>query len=639
MSDKDNVMAEYTQPWWMVQLDKSDKELEKYWRKSARRIVDIYLADEDTGSAEDAQLANDTSKKYNIFWANTQIMMAALYATPPRPTVTRQHADAKDDVARTAALIMERILDFGITKDESDVHNGIQQAVEDRLIAGLGQVWLRYNAMTEEFPIPAVTDPVTGVELSPESVGLKVIHEDVLVDYVHWEDFLWSPARTWEEVWWVARRVWMRKSTFMKRFDKDGAIWKDIQGNVRESARSKSLPKGFKDGKVEIFEIWCKESNKVYWVCRNYEACLDEKDDPLGLDDFFPCPKPLRATHTSKTVTPRPDYAMTQDQYEELNILNTRISMLTKALRVVGVYDKNQAELQQLLTAGETRMIPVDNWAALGEKGGIAGVVDWFPVEIVANVLKVCVEQRQLIVQQIYELTSISDIMRGSSNPRDTLGAQKLKAQYSSVRLQLSQQAVSKFVRQVLRLKYEIISKHMQPETIAKISLVELTESVQYADQAIMLIKDYDASMYRIEISEESLSIADYNAERELRTEFLSTVGQFLSQAAMVTESMPGALPYLLRMVSWLASSFRGSSDIETVLDEAVKMATNAPPPSGPPAPPSPEEEADAKIKIENAKTKGKISIDNNAAKNEALVHGATKEPPEEKEPPQPKGE
>jgi hypothetical protein len=560
--DGDKANPRYSGKWWIKEIAAFEKEADTKWRDSADKILDKYL------NEEQQELTSTPLRKYNIFWANVQIQKSALYATPPKPTVARQHGDAKDDVARTAALILQRMLEFGVTKDQSDMHKGFQHAVEDRLLPGMGQVWLRYDVKTKKVPSPM--DP---------SVVMEVIEdEQAITEHVNWRDFLWSPARTWGEVWWVGRRLWLSKVEFSKRFG--DARWKELQADLAASSRNgDKLPKGFRKGRVEVFEVWCRENRKVYWVSSTLEDVLKSQDDPLGLKEFYPCPEPLMSTHTTRNFYPRADYSMCQDQYEELDLLNSRIYTLTKALRVVGVYDNNNGELKKLFTASELDMIPVENWAVFGESGGFKGAVDWFPVEQVGNVLTGLVEQRAQVVAQIYEITSISDIMRGASNPRETAKAQSLKAQYSSVRLQLTQQDVGSFVRSAMRLKAEIISNKFQPETIIRQSGIEFTESGAFAQPAIELIKMTGVVDYRIEISEESLSIADYNAEREMRMEYLTAVGQFLSQAGPTVEAMPGSMPYLLRLVQWATSSFRGSSDVESVLDEAVKAAEQAPPP------------------------------------------------------------
>lgn len=574
-SNDDKSVPEYSQKWWVARLEEVEKELDKKWRSFGDKIVDRYLDVRDDDDKE------GNAKRYNIFWANVQIMKSALYATPPSPSVTRQNGDAKDDVARTAALMLERILDIGVNRDASDMNAAFKYGVEDRLIPGMGQVWLRYDVETEEYMTPDSTDPMTGM-LVPGIAAERIVKEDAPCDYVHWRDFLWSPARTWEEVWWVARRVWMKKKSFVKRFGQEK--YDELKGNYereKQAGKGESLPKGFAKGRVEVYEVWCEDTNKVYFINQHCDEILETADDPLELDGFFPCPKPLIATHTTSSLIPRADFTMVQDQYNELDTLNDRISVLTKALRVVGVYDKNQAELAKLLTGGEFNMVAVDNWAMLAEKGGLKGTVDWFPVEQIAGVLEKLTVQRQAVIGQIYELTSISDIMRGASNARETAKAQTLKAQYSSVRLQLTQKDVARWVMHAMKIKSEIVSRHFQPENIIEQSQIMQTESAQYAQAAVALLKNYRSAEYRIEVGEDTLSLADYNAEREMRTEYITAVGQFLSQASSIMGEAPEALPYLLRMVQWVTASFRGSSDIESVLDEAI-AAASAPKPAAP---------------------------------------------------------
>lgn len=607
------TMVEYSAEWWSSELSKAEKELDQKWRDSATKVVARYLDDR---SDSDISLVSDTQdRRYNIFWSNVQILKAALYANPPKPVVKRAHDDPKDPIARTAALILQRMLVNDLTQDNSEEHTNIQLAVEDRLIPGMGQLWVRYDVETEEFTQPAVIDPITQQEIFPAQKGERIVDEKVEVDYVHWNDFLWSPSRVWCEVWWVARRVWMKKKKFIKRFGQEK--FDELKAQAESAKDSLNYPKGFQLNRIEVWEVWCENTGKAYWINRQLNMMLEERDVPLDLDGFFPCPPMLLATHTTNSLIPRPDYVMIQDQYSELDDLNSRISSLTKALRVVGVYNSASKELQNLLTGTELRMIPVDEWALFAESGGIKGAVDWFPVEVVASVLEKLMVQRQGVIQQIYELTSISDIMRGVSQARETAKAQTLKAQYSSVRLQLSQQEVAKFVCSVLRIKAQVIAKNFQPETIIKRSNIMMTESAPFAQAAIELIKNGELSEYRIVVSEESLSLADYNAERETRVAFLTAIGQFLSQAGQMAQAYPAALPYLLRMISWVAAGFRGADDMQAVLDEAFQAAVSAPPrpqgEGGATQPPEPPEDPRAKA---FADAQGKIMVDNNAAKN-----------------------
>lgn len=555
MDDENKEHPEYSQKWWKKTIEDTERILKKKWWDAAENIISRYIDDRE--EEEDYT----SRRKYNIFWANVQIMMAALYATPPVPTVKRQNGDPKDDIGRVAALILERACQSEFTKDGESMHTALKNGVEDRLVPGMGQVWLRYDAVFD-------TD------------GVTLLKETAPCDYVHYRDFIWSPSRTWDEVWWLGRRCWVKKKQFIKSFGEEK--YKEIKEKVALSSierKEKGLPEGFKQGRVEVFEVWCEDTNKVYFINRHCDELLKVIDDPLQLDGFFPCPRPLLATVSTRSLIPRADFTMVKDQYEELDNLNDRISTLVKALRVVGAYDETNTELKNLLSGPEFAMIPVKNWDSFSEKGGMDKLVDWFPVEVIADVLTKLVEQRTLLVGQIYELTSISDIMRGASSPRETAKAQTLKAQYSSVRLQLTQQSVMRWVAEAIRIRAEIMCKHFSPSTLRQVSQIDATESAQFADDAIALLKNFRAAEYRIEIGEETLSLADYNAERELRTEYLTAVGQFVSQAGTILESRPDALPFMLKMVAWVTASFRGSDDIETVLDQAIATTSQPLPP------------------------------------------------------------
>ncbi len=636
-------VPKYSGRWWKTELESVEKVLDERFYEQGDRVLARFMDDRTNDPAGSVTGSNaDAENRYNMFWANTQILMSALYAVPPKPSVTRENADSKDDVARVAALILERCLQNGMTKNNSDTHENIKAAVFDRLLPGLGQVWHRYECDTEPLIIQEERDEF-GTVIVEGFKGRKITKERVCTDYVNWRDFLWSSARRWNDVGWVARRVYMKQKTFKKRWPDKMDLWKDIREQASSQAvsakRDQVLPKGFKKGKAEIFEVWCEDTGKVYFVSKLLDDVIERLDDPLGLENFFPCPPPLLASHTNESLVPKADFCMVQDQYYELDILNNRIAMLTKAVRVVGAYDKNNPELAKMMTGPELDMVPVEDMMGLLEKGGMSKAVDWFPVEMIANVLDKLIQQRALVVSQIYELTSISDIMRGASNPRETAKAQQLKAQYSSVRLQMTQEAVADFVQHSLRIKSEIICKQMTPEGIAKLSQIEHTESAPYAEQAIELLKDFDSAEYRIDISEESLSMSDYNAEREMRIELITAVGQFLSQAGQMVQTTPGALPYMLRIVQWVVASFRGSKDIETVIDQAIEQVGKGggQPQGEPPKPDHAVEVAQinsaTKLKTNEADNKTKLevkSMELAADHQQAAIAASTEEVPED---------
>ena len=194
-----------------------------------------------------------------------------------------------------------------------------------------------------------------------------------------------------------------------------------------------------------VYEVWDKPTLKAYWVSPSVPELLDEKDDPLQLEGFFPCPRPLYATMTNESLEPVPDFSLYQDQAKELDTLADRIQGLINALQVKGVYDASVSELTRLFTEGDnTNLIPVKNWAPFAEKNGLAGAIDIVDLKPIYEALRAAYDSVQQVLQQIYDLTGISDIIRGASNANETATAQRIKGQYASLRLKSMQTEVAR---------------------------------------------------------------------------------------------------------------------------------------------------------------------------------------------------
>jgi hypothetical protein len=184
---------------------------------------------------------------------------------------------------------------------------------------------------------------------------------------------------------------------------------------------------------------------------------------------------------------------MYQDQARELDQITNRISLLTQALKVIGVYDKTQDAVQRLLTEGtDNTMIPVDNWAMFAEKGGLKGVVDFFPVEMVMNVLERLINARGVIKQDVYEITGIADIVRGASVASETATAQTIKEKFANIRIHDVQTDIARFASDLINMSAQLMTNFFQPETL--IINADLADpqgpDFQYVPAAVQLVKD-----------------------------------------------------------------------------------------------------------------------------------------------------
>lgn len=565
---------------WEDEITFAEKEMEKFW-KSARLTIRRYIDDRD---------ATEVQKRwYNVFFTNVGIMEASLYDQTPEADVSRRFLDMNDDVARVAGIIMQRCVNQDMDEADCDFDAVMRHAVFDRLVPGLGAAWLRLETELED--IPDAIDPETQKPMQ------RIAYQEVAIDWVFFEDFIYSPCRTWEERRWVARKVYMTRDQLTKRFGKE----KGLQVPLNTAAnKNNNLPNGNTPSNMVlkrgcVYEIWDRESRKVIWFAKGMTEILEERGDFLKLRNgrFEPCPKPLFANLTTSNCLPKPDFAMLQDQYNELDEVNNRISLLIIACKVVGVYDRGADGVQRMLTEGyDNILIPVDNWAMFAEKGGLKGQIDFLPLDTVVNALQQLQQHRTALVAQIDVLTGISDIVRGNTKASETLGAQELKAKYASTMIQKRQQDVTRFAEEILQIKADIISQHFDPQQILRLANVESMppEDQQLAQPAMALVKDGGEELYwRVDIQATSMAITDYAAVKNERSEFLNSVATFLQSASTVGQGAPQLIPLMLEMLKFGVSGFRVSKDIEGIFDKYIKEFTaeleakkNAPPPPDP---------------------------------------------------------
>jgi hypothetical protein len=575
----DPLIAPPVQKWLNV-IHAYDNEFKK-WEGRTKKIIRRYRDDE-----RQASLGNEAAK-FNILWSNVQTLIPAVYAKMPRADVSRRFSD-NDPVGRVASLLIERALDYEI-EHYPDFRAAMRNSVEDRFLGGRGVAWVRYDPHIKKQDVPEdgfqITDVVEDEESENNPTDMtagsmeapeEIEYECAPTDYVHWKDFGHSSARTWEEVTSVWRWVYMTRAALVERFGEELA--RKIPTDSSPDNAQKYGNGGNKiNDRAKICELWDKESGKVYWLHESFPDLLDERDDPLELEGFFPCAKPLYATTTTDSLVPIPDFTLYQDQANELDILTDRIDGLVKSLRVRGVYDASQPALQRLLTEGDNNtLIPIDKWMAFSEKGGLKGSIDLLPIDTLANALLQCYQAQAQIKGQIYEITGISDIIRGEGAASETATAQQIKGQYAGLRLRSMQESVAMFATELLRLKAQIICTKFQPKTILAYAAAGQMSAAdqQLIPQAMQLIQNSPLRCFRIEVDADSLVQLDENQAKQERVEFLNGFSNFLREAIPAGQSMPELAPMLLEMIKFGVAGFKQARTIEGTIDVALQQLT-----------------------------------------------------------------
>src|SRR5262245_9220045 len=173
-----------------------------------------------------------------------------------------------------------------------------------------------------------------------------------------------------------------------------------------------------------------------------------------------------------------------------------------------------------------------------------------------------------MLVQGIYELTGIADIMRGATDPAGPFGAQRLKAQFGSTRIRRRQRAVQKWIRDLYKLKAEIIAEHFEPQTLQEIT------GIQVAHEIVDVLRSDKLRGYRIDIETDSTVFEDEAALKEQTVEVMTAVGTFMREALPVVQAVPELSPLAFEMLEMGVRRLKRGRALEDVIEQVKQALT-----------------------------------------------------------------
>ena len=585
-----------TAQYWHIELENADKT-EEDWRRRSRKVIERYRDERNVDT-----YGIGAEKKFNILWANTETLKGALFAKMAKPDVRRRFPD-NNPVTKDIARVLERTLDYA-----NDVYNAnkpIEAALEDYLLPGRGVVWVVYDPVFVKEIVEMEQINEFGETIIIEVEEERVAEQRCYFDYVHWEDYRENPAKRPEDVNWKARRhLWTRDQLKDKGFSSVNDI--PLNWSPDSDEENYEAEEVFK--RAEIWEIWDRVKYKRYYIAKGYDTVIREDDDPYELQDFYPTPTPMLAVRTNDTSVPIPEFTLYQDQAEELDRITSRISNLIEGLKRRGVYDASVPELSHLANAGDNDFIPSENFSLLAQKGGLAGVFQQEDITPIGTVLQGLYTQRTQILEIIYEVTGISDLLRGNTKASETATAQQLKAQFGSMRMRKRQEEIERYIRDLFRIKAEIVAEHYEPEILQAITGIEVTPEM------VQIMRDDKLRAYNIDVETDSTVFSDENAEKQTRIEFLQTTGAFLEKAVAISNANPLLTPIAFQSLRFLVGAWKIGRDFEEVIDQTEQaiMQQTQQQMQAPPQPSENEKMTQAKIQgelmREKMKQEGKLA-------------------------------
>lgn len=509
---------------WFKKIDKAKQEM-RGWVTQAKRAEQRYTSDDNeyTNSEE-----GQSKVWYPLFWSNVQVIRGSIYSQTPIPDVRRRNEQGVP-VRSVIATAIERGLEYFI--DCHDFDGNLSRSLIDNLVSGLGQTRVAYDAEVEYVDaIDGLGQPVT--DDFGNTVQSPVIkNQKVTLQHVPWKQFIYEPCMNWAECMWVDFIAYLDRREIIDQFEIDPKH--EMVGETKKRGGRQ---------KYEVHEVWDKANKRVIFLLRGLERPLRVMKDSMGLKNFFPCPKPLLANCSPKKFEPITDYSYYELQDKQIDRLTRRIMNLTSTATVArGFYDASIGEeLEQLSSADDTEYVPVPNLMAKLQAGGQSGggnmwakVIADFPIDTIVGVIRVLQEQRESELQHVYQITGISDIMRGASKASETATAQEIKANAGNSRISVRLGAFNFFVREIFEIAADLATGHFTQETWLGQTGIQVDEQME------MVMKDDLLREYAINVETDSTIVSNSVEEKRQSAEAVGVMTQaFQNLVPMINQGM-----------------------------------------------------------------------------------------------------
>ncbi len=519
---------------WMKKISAAEKKYAEYYN----------LIDEIRQYYRNERQRN----KQNIFWASVETLKPFLYFRQPQPFIVRVNKDA-NEAESLACKILERALAWNMKQFDFD--SAVKYARNDFLLSGMGILWEQYHS-------------------SFKKIGQDLIKDKEQVDtiYVNPNTFLadTDKVNVWEDVEWVARRMYMSVS--------------EIKENFTPEVAQQVLSICGEDGVLTIYEIWDKPTRNVYYLSPQYGAdFLHIQPDVLHLSGFFPCPKPIMATMTNDGIIPVPDYVEIKSLLEELDGVNNRMRLTMQALKVSGCYDNSFPELANILDKDIT-LISLTDFDKLKDAGGIKGVIDFAPIGQYVEALQILAQRRQVLIDSIYEVTGVSDIMRGTSQRVETATAVTQKTHFGTLRNQDRQNDMQRFLKDLLQIKAEIICEHFSPEFLLSFLTAEERQNHETMVKAVHILRHDKLRDMIIDLETDGQYSQEAAGQKILDT--LNDLNTMIGEAMNMVSKQPALLPLYRQMIESAVATMPNARQFDAIMEQVfnkIEAELNKPEP------------------------------------------------------------
>lgn len=597
---------------WLDRIDAATKR-EKLWADDADVAVAVYAARTRSGSTD-----NVGAPMFNILFSNVETIVPATINSPPAPDIRRRF-DTEDKVATDFAEILERTMRIQV--DDGRLQTEMEAEAQDAFLAGRGLIRLRFKSEFEvdEASVETLEDDVqadrpVGDDDEPAAGAVERIkNERIEPEVVSWRDFRRGPAKRWSDVPWIAFSHAIALDEYKSFCDVALVKSQDQEGDKRAVDPASE--------EVKVWEVWDKASRTVIFLDEEKTKIIKRVDDPLGLTKFFPIHDPIQPIEITGDLTPVNPYKIYCKLADELDITTKRIAAITKQLRVKGWYAGSATDLGALLEAGDNEFIPLQDEALWAQKGGVNGAIGFWPVEKLVVALRELYAIRDQTKEAIYEITGISDIVRGASKSSETATAQQIKSQWGSLRIQKMQRQMERAGRELFLMMAEIIPAKFSFETLQQITGIQIVPNeqdmmpiqpppppmaqpnmapeqleaaqqqyqqvVQQAEQAEQarqqklahleqlqaLMRERPSTYFRIDVETDSTIRADLTQQKTEASEFMGAASSYFAAVGPLVQQGMLSMELAVELFSGFTRLYNLGKTVDDALDTLIKQA------------------------------------------------------------------
>ncbi len=569
--------AKKAQQEWKAVADESWREVER--RNSMGKL--------DTNSGTSRQRR---WMRFPLWWSCWKIRQPITLARLAIPVIKDTQGD--DPFGRTACIIGER-LTKGILKT-FDAFTEFSSSNDDFLVTNLG--WGRWHYKNTECleeerirvieqeqeplppqmgsdgqplpqePLPPLFIAEDGREVDPEMLQrddkgfylttgqqIYVDDEEVYFEAGLYPDLLVeADVPRWNKITRLAFKYHYNYREFVEKFGKS-ALDKLKQSELKD----------YKSGKkpICVYEYHDKVLKEVRWFAEDSEGFIQPKkmqaqaegeaydnSDLYGLSGFFPCAEPMIINQSTKCFYPTPEYYQVRDILEDISSIVTRMAQLTKAIRVRFLFDSSVGPLATLIGEnwadgeGTGMGIPNLEQSLMNNKGSLANLVAYFPVDQLMQGLQnmyIAFEQR---LNMFYNITGFSDLIRGQTSEADkTYGERQLEGKFALNRMEPYQRKVQEWIKDNYQIGMELALKMFSDETLDEYitpQTLDQEDKERYVP-ALDLLRSNRRRRFRVDFETDSTVSINQEWKKAQAIETANAVTKMMESVAQTAKDMP----------------------------------------------------------------------------------------------------